>query len=71
MKNKDRYYKALIENNGHFNEIDLGEKIGFDENTTREIIVQLMSEHKIDHIQNRVCSYSITKTVTRKIKKKY
>lgn len=65
MKNKDRYYKALIENNGHFNEIDLGEKMGFDESTTREIIVQLMSEHKIDHVQNRDCSYSIT----RKIKK--
>lgn len=32
MKNKDSYYKALIENNGQLNEIDLGEKLGLNEN---------------------------------------
>ncbi len=58
MENKEKYYKALIENNGRLNEIDLGEKIGLDENETREIIVQLLSEHKIEYVENRACNYS-------------
>jgi len=46
MSNKARYYNALIEDNGQLNEIDLGEKIGLEEGETREIISQLLSEHK-------------------------
>lgn len=49
MGNKDRYYNALIENDGQLNEIDLGEKFGLDENETREIIVQLLFKHKIEY----------------------
>ncbi|MEP2240382.1 MAG: hypothetical protein ABJI22_18590 [Maribacter sp.] len=59
MKNKDRYFKALEENQGQLNEIDLGEKIQLDENETREIIAQLLSEHKIRYDNNRVCKYLI------------
>ena len=58
MENKEKYYNALIENNGQLNEIDLGEKFGLDENETRVIIVQLLSEHKIEYAENRACNYS-------------
>ncbi|AXT52936.1 hypothetical protein D1818_19705 [Aquimarina sp. BL5] len=57
MKNKKRYYKALIKNDGQLNEIDLGEKLYLDENETREIISQLLSEHKIEYVENRACNY--------------
>jgi len=53
MENKERYYKALIKNDGQLNEIDLGEKLYLDENETREIISQLLSEHKIEYVENR------------------
>lgn len=66
MKNKEIYYKALIDNNGRINEIDLGEIIGLDETETREIIVQLMSEYKIEYVENRVCNYSIITKLKRK-----
>lgn len=69
MKNKDNYYKALKQDNGQLNEIDLGEKFGLDEDTTRQIITQLLSEHKIEYVENRVCSYSIKKKVKGKIKR--
>lgn len=62
MENKDRYYNALIENDGQLNEIDLGEKFGLNENETREIIVQLLSEHRIECKENRACNYSLMKT---------
>jgi len=68
MENKDRYYNALIENDGQLNEIDLGEKFGLDENETREIIVQLLSEYKIEYKENRACHYSLMKTQKRKNK---
>lgn len=66
MKNKDRYFKALIENNGKLNEIDLGEKFRFNEEETREIIVQLLSEHKIEYVENRSCNYRLNKPTKRK-----
>ena len=65
MENKERYYKALLKNNGQLNEIDLGEKIYLKENETREIISQLLSEHKIEYIENRSCSYRIVKNNNR------
>ena len=61
MENKERYLKALIKNNGRLNEIDLGEKIYLDENETREIISQLLSEHKIEYVENRACNYRLVK----------
>lgn len=66
MENKDNYLNALIENDGRLNEIDLGEKIGLNENETREIIVQLLSEYKIEYIENRACNYSPMKPMKRK-----
>ncbi|WP_299431092.1 hypothetical protein [uncultured Maribacter sp.] len=65
MKNKERYYKALIKNNGRLNEIDLGEKNFLNENETRKIISELLSEHKIKYIEDKNCSYS-TKNRNRK-----
>ncbi len=61
MKNKERYYKAFIKNNGKLNEVELGEKIYLKENETREIISQLLSEHKIEYLENRACNYSLIK----------
>jgi hypothetical protein len=66
MENKEKYYKALIDNDGQLNEIDLGEKIGLNENETNEIIVQLLSEYKIEYIENRSCNYSRIKRAKRK-----
>ena len=68
MENKNRYLKALIDHNGKLNEIDLGEKIRLNEDETREVIVQLLSEHKIEYAENRSCNYSIMKTRKRKNK---
>tara|TARA_R110002051_G_scaffold171982_3_gene242444 strand:- start:39857 stop:40054 length:198 start_codon:yes stop_codon:yes gene_type:complete len=59
MESKDRYFKALIENQGELNEIDLGEKIQLDENETREIISQLLSEYRIRYVENSFCKYHI------------
>lgn len=66
MENKDKYYKVFMENNGQLNEIDLGEKIGLNEDETRAIIVQLLSEHKIEYVENRICNYSLKKREKRK-----
>lgn len=44
MENKTRYYQAFLENRGQLNEIEVGEEIGLDEDETRKIIVQLLSE---------------------------
>ena len=70
MKNKDDYYKALKEDNGQLNEIDLGEKLGLDEDATRQVITQLLSEHKIEYFENGACNYSIMKIAKEKNKKK-
>ena len=67
MENKDRYFKGFIKNNGQLNEIDLGTKFGFDEEETRRIIAQLLSEHKIVYEENKACNYSTIKN----LKKKY
>ena len=66
MTNKEIYYKALMENDGRINEIDLGEIIGLNEEETRKIIVQLLSEYKIEYVENRVCNYSIITKLKRK-----
>ena len=66
MKIKEIYYKALIENNGQLNEIDLGEKFGLNEEETREIIVQLLYEHKIEYVEYRSCNYRLNKLNKRK-----
>ena len=63
MQNKDQYYKALKEDNGCHEEIDLGEKFGFDEDTTRRIISALLSEYKIEFVANGACNYSVIKTI--------
>lgn len=67
MKNKEKYYKALIDDNGKLNEIDLGNKIGLTQRETHEIITQLLSEYKIEYIENRACNYSPTKRAKRKV----
>lgn len=67
MENKEKYYKALIDNVGHLNEIDLGEKIGLNENEINKIIAQLLSEYKIEYTESKACNYNPTK----RAKKKY
>ena len=66
MKNKEKYYRALIENNGQLNEIDLGTSVGLSEEETTIIISQLLSEYKIEYVDNRVCKYSPMKRVKKK-----
>lgn len=57
MNQKEIYFKALIENNDQLNEIDLGSKMGLDENETRAIIATLLSEYRIEYVENKVCDY--------------
>lgn len=57
MNYKEMYYQALVDNNDQFNEIDLGLKIGLNENETRAIITTLLSEYKIEYVENKVCDY--------------
>lgn len=59
MDNKNKYYLALKENKGRLNEMDLGEALGFEDELTRRIIVQLMSEHKIEYYENATCKYRV------------
>ncbi|GGG97669.1 hypothetical protein GCM10011416_14640 [Polaribacter pacificus] len=66
MENKNRYLKALAEDNGQLNEIDLGEKYGLDEDETRSILAQLLAEHSIEYIENKACNYSLIKNRKRK-----
>ncbi|MCF0065823.1 hypothetical protein MUK70_03565 [Dyadobacter chenwenxiniae] len=61
MENKNRYYNLLKEDNGQQNEIDLGEKVGLNEEETREIVSQLLSEHKIEYKENKACNYRVVK----------
>ena len=63
MKNKTQYFKALSANRGQHNEIDLGEKIGLDEQETQSILALLLSENKIKYERKGVCNYSLMKTV--------
>lgn len=66
MENKDSYFNALIENSGRLNEIDLGEKIGLEEDETREIIVQLLAEYKIEYVDHATCKYVPLRTFRNK-----
>ncbi|NRF37506.1 hypothetical protein [Pedobacter foliorum] len=68
MRNKDQYFNAFKESNGRCNEIELGEKLGLNENTTRQILTQLLSEYKIEYVENGLCEYSVMKTVKGKIR---
>ncbi|MDM1046339.1 hypothetical protein HX004_16070 [Myroides sp. 1354] len=66
MKNKEKYYRAIIENDDQLNEIDLGTSVGLNEDETTKIIAQLLSEYKIEYVDNRVCKYSPMKKVKKK-----
>ncbi|MDR2235212.1 MAG: hypothetical protein LBE92_03730 [Chryseobacterium sp.] len=70
MENKEKYYKVLIDHAGRLNEIDLGEKVGLNENETNKIIAELLSEYKIEYTENSSCNYSPTKRAKRKNKDK-
>jgi hypothetical protein len=43
--------------NGHLDEIELGESINIDEESTRKIISLLLTEHKIEYVVNGACNY--------------
>ncbi len=61
MNNKEKYLQALKADNGYLNEIDLGESINIDEESTRKIINMLLSEFKIEFAVNGACNYRIIK----------
>jgi hypothetical protein len=58
---KEKYYQRLILDNGKHDEIELGESIHIDEETTRKVIGLLLSEYKIEFKPNKLCNYSILK----------
>lgn len=59
MDNKEKYFRAFKADNGHLDEIDLGESVNINEESTRRIISLLLSEHKIEYVVNGACNYSI------------
>lgn len=59
MENKEKYYNALVRNNGRLNEIELGETLWLKEDETMEIIARLLTEHRIAYKTNNACNYSI------------
>ena len=59
MDNKEKYFQALKFDNGRLDEIDLGESVNIDEESTRRIISLLLSEHKIEYAVNGACNYRI------------
>jgi hypothetical protein len=59
MENKEKFFQALKANNGHLEEIELGESINIDEESTRKIISELLSEYKIEFIKHGACNYRI------------
>ena len=61
MNIKEAYYDLLKTNNGRLNEIELGEKLGLNETETQRIIVQRLTEYKIEYKQNKACDYSLFK----------
>lgn len=40
-------------------------------NTTRQILTQLLSEYKIEYIENGICEYSVMKTAKVSTKRKF
>jgi hypothetical protein len=61
MNPKDKYIDALKNNKGKFDEITLGKTIGLDENSTRKIISELLSEFRIEFEEYGLCNYRIRK----------
>lgn len=61
MEIKAHFYKALIMNDGRLNGIDLGEEMQLEENEIREVISQLLSEHKIEYVKHKSCNYRVIK----------
>lgn len=59
MSDKLKYYQALKASNGCFEEIELGEQLGFEEDTTRKIISSLLSEYRIKFETHGKCSYRV------------
>lgn len=59
MDNKEKYFQALKADKGHLDEIDLGESVNIDEESTRKIISLLLSEYKIEYAVNGACNYRI------------
>lgn len=61
MRDKDRFFNAFKDSNGSCNEIELGEKLGLSEDVTRQIITELLSEYKIEYVENGLGDYNIMK----------
>ncbi|WON93540.1 hypothetical protein ACLCDV_13850 [Sphingobacterium sp. Lzh-3] len=61
MENKAKYYQIFVEDKGKQNEVDLGERLGFNEAETMKIIAQLLFENRIEYIMDRCCNYRPTK----------
>jgi hypothetical protein len=69
MNIKEKFFQALKKEKGQFDEIELGESINLDKETTMKIISQLLSEHKIEYELNGACNYAIKKQSRLKTKK--
>lgn len=61
MDLKEKYYKALIDNNGQLNEVDLGHSLGLDEEETMKLISQLLQEYKLKYVNHYNCNYRSTR----------
>ncbi len=71
MENKEKFYQALRKNKGRLDEIDLGERIGLDEQETRELIGQLLSEYRISYTAHSTCKYTPIKAMKSSMGKRH
>lgn len=69
MEYKDQYFRALKASNGRINALELGEQMGLNEDETRAVLAQLLSEHKIEYVENSICNYVPKRLQKRKSKK--
>lgn len=61
MTDKEKYFYAFEESKGQCDEIELGARLGLDEDTTEKIIAQLLAEHKLVYLENGIFNYGLMK----------
>ena len=59
MNDATKYLNALKGNNGNFDEISLGETLGFSEGKTKDIIKTLLDLGEIEFQSFGLCSYRV------------
>jgi len=57
MDMKNNFLQSILIDNGRHSEIELGERLGLNEDETTKLISRLLDEHKIEFTVNGACNY--------------